>query len=432
MINRRLNNIYSHLINMNSNNTVSKSFSTSLTSSSSSTTTLSPTKRSKSTTTDNQEEEVIQTKHSNTTVEVTLNRPSKFNALNLDMVRTMHPWWDHYLSKKSPIKCIIMDGAGEKAFCAGGDVAAIQQQVLNPSLGTLPSDFFYEEYQLNYKIATSYEHHGVIQVSLWDGVTMGGGVGLSVHGKFRVATERALFAMPETGIGLFPDVGGTYELSRLRGGIPMGLYLALTGIRLGAEDCVWSGLATHYVPSSNIPDLKQAIINLGDDSGDVEKVEKVIIDISNNAQPPTEGKNNIPKLAPHLAEIERCFSAPTPELILIQLDREGKESEWAVKTAAILRKMSPTSVKITMEAVIRASAPEFTIGQALMNEYRLSQRFMRPQPHSDFTEGIRAVLVDKTHDPKWKPETLEEIDEDIVEEFFSPLDKNHLRGELML
>lgn len=163
-------------------------------------------------------------------VEVLLNRPSKFNALNLSMVRVLSPLYDKWTSGDSVVDCVYMHGAGGKAFCAGGDVAEIREQVL--SKGSLQHDFFFEEYQLNHKIATAFERRNLVQVSVWDGVTMGGGVGLSLHGRVRIATENTLFAMPECGIGLFPDVGGTFALSRLRVSCAVGMYIALTGCRL--------------------------------------------------------------------------------------------------------------------------------------------------------------------------------------------------------
>ena len=176
-----------------------------------------------------QDEDEVKIIESESFAEVLLNRPSKFNALSIGMVRTLNPMYDKWLSGGSPINCIYMHGAGTKAFCAGGDVAEIREQVI--SGGPLPQDFFFEEYQLNHKIATAFEQ-AVVQVSVWDGVTMGGGVGLSLHGKIRIATENTLFAMPECGIGLFPDVGGTYALSRLTASRAVGLYIALTGCRL--------------------------------------------------------------------------------------------------------------------------------------------------------------------------------------------------------
>jgi enoyl-CoA hydratase/carnithine racemase len=177
---------------------------------------------------------------------ISLDRPQKLNALDLPMIRQLRNVYDEWVVKPTAVKVVLMEGSGGKAFCAGGDVAAVQKECI--AGGSLPSDFFYEEYQLNDIIATMFDRRGIVQIAVWDGITMGGGVGLSVHGKFRVATEHTVFAKPETAIGLFPDVGGTHVLSRVRGGMAVGLYIGLTGVRLGAADCLATGLATHYIP----------------------------------------------------------------------------------------------------------------------------------------------------------------------------------------
>jgi enoyl-CoA hydratase/carnithine racemase len=339
-----------------------------------------------------------------------------------------------------------MEGAGEKAFCAGGDVAQIQAEVISVlkdggdetsfSVESRAVNFFYEEYQLNYLIATAFERANITQISLWNGITMGGGVGLSLHGKYRVATERTLFAMPETGIGLFPDVGGTFALSRLRLGGSMeptrsiGVYLALTGTRLRAADCLFAGLATHFVSTAKLVELKKELSKIS--SNDAQKPAMVESIISSFSTPyeaiPDKDKTIV--IEPFVAEIEKCFKFGTVEEIIAALTKEN--NEWAKKTLETLRKMSPLSLKVTLEAIIRASDPATTIGDALRIEYRLSQRFMRLQPHSDFTEGIRAVLVDKDNKPKWNPSTIEAVSEDVVNEFFKPLNKKHPRGELEL
>jgi enoyl-CoA hydratase/carnithine racemase len=192
----------------------------------------------------------------------------------MPMIRQLRTVYNEWVVKPTAVKVILMEGAGDKAFCAGGDVAAVQRECI--AGGTLPADFFFEEYELNNIIATMFDRRGVVQIAIWDGITMGGGVGLSVHGKFRVATEHTVFAkpgtqcvilravrcmprammngnMPETAIGLFPDVGGTHVLSRVCGGLPVGLYIGLTGVRLGAADCLATGLATHYIPRCSGP-----------------------------------------------------------------------------------------------------------------------------------------------------------------------------------
>jgi len=351
-----------------------------------------------------------------------LNRPDKLNSLSLPMIRGLRKCYDAALSVKE-VKCIVMDGTG-RAFCAGGDVAAVQQQAL--SGGSLPYDFFYEEYQLNNIIATMHERHGVPQVALWDGITMGGGVGLSVHGRFRVCTEKTLFAKPETKIGLFPDVGGTHVLARVHGGMPVGLLIGLTGLRLRAADCLWSGLATHYLPSAKLPELRKRLAAMSpSDVGDAGKIDSLLMELRGGAQPDTAKA----ELQAHEATIMRCFSTTRAEEILQNLDAEESDQAWAQKIAATLRSMSPMSVKLTMEGMKRSA--RLTITETLRMEYRMCQRcVLRAQPQSDFYEGIRAVLIDKDNKPAYNPAALEAVSEAAVESFFAPLENSHPRGEL--
>mmetsp|Transcript_34613 Transcript_34613/g.42678 ORF Transcript_34613/g.42678 Transcript_34613/m.42678 type:complete len:344 (+) Transcript_34613:1-1032(+) len=343
------------------------------------------------------------------------------------MVRSLSPIYSNWILPESAVKCILMEGAGEKAFCAGGDVADVRTQLLEG--GSLPQDFFYEEYQLNHKIATAYGEKGIIQISVWDGVTMGGGVGLSLHGKIRVATEKTLFAMPETGIGLFPDVGGTFALSRLKVKPAIGKYLALTGARLNAFDCMHVGLTTHYLPSEKVPVLRSVLEGLNEDAGKITKIKEVLEELRGNNSPPNPEKSVV---VPHEECINKCFSQQRLEDVYLALETHNDNRDWAERTLKTLQSMSPISLKVTFEALKRHAGKHVTIGDALRDEYRLSQRFMRLQPHSDFVEGIRAVLVDKDHSPKWSHKTIDDVSEDDVDEFFEPLESNHPRGELQL
>jgi enoyl-CoA hydratase/carnithine racemase len=356
---------------------------------------------------------------------VTLNRPKKLNALDMEMVRQLRDVYDGWvLAADSPVKCIVLDGAGGKAFCAGGDMASVQ--IASIAGESLPQDFFFEEYQLNNIIATMFERQGIPQIALWDGITMGGGVGLSVHGRFRVATEKTLWAMPETGIGLFPDVGGTYMLSRVTGGLPVGLYIGLTGARLGAADCIDSGLATHYIPQSRLGLLHQELVAMGEGAADDTKIESILDALRAGEEPSTDKA----LLKPNADAIQRCFSGSTAEEIVSNL--ESEPGEWAAKTLIDLKRMSPTSIKVTMEACALHAGSECTISDALSMEYRISQRCMRPQPHSDFYEGIRAVLIDKDQEPVWDPAAFEKVGLAAVTAYFAPLETTHPRGELAL
>nr|XP_022313161.1 3-hydroxyisobutyryl-CoA hydrolase, mitochondrial-like isoform X1 [Crassostrea virginica] len=331
---------------------------------------------------------------------ITLNRPKVLNSLNLSMIRKIYPKltaWEN----DPHTTMVIIKGAGDKAFCAGGDIRAVTEA---GKVGDrLSQDFFKEEYMLNNKIGT-YE---IPYVALIDGITMGGGVGLSVHGMFRVATERTLFAMPETAIGLFPDVGGGYFLPRLGG--KLGVYLALSGFRLKGRDVLKAGVATHFVQSDKIQDLEKSLLALENarpqDIGEVlAQYQALSTDI-----PDTDFV-----LEPHLEEINRLFNGNTVEEIVENLKTDG--SEWATKQLNTLSKMSPTSMKITLRQILEAET--MTLQDVLVMEYRLSQRCVEDH---DFYEGVRALLVDKDQSPKWNPSTLEKVTPQKVDWYFSPL-----------
>ncbi len=327
---------------------------------------------------------------------VTLNRPEALNALTLAMVRSL----DARLADcaaDAAVRIIVIQGAGERAFCAGGDVRALYDAGL--SGGDLPAVFYREEYVLNHFI------HGLDKpfVALMDGIVMGGGVGVSVHGSHRVATERTLFAMPETGIGLFPDVGGSYFLPRLPGAI--GMYLALTGARLGAADCLYAGIATHCVASPRLDELRDALTRHG--AGDARAgVDRAL-----------GGLHRDPGAAPlaaHRDAIDRCFAAASVAEIIAGL--EAERTDWAVKQLEALGAKSPTSLKVTVRQ-IRAGAG-IGFAEVLRMEYRLTQACMAGH---DFYEGVRAAVIDKDRRPKWRPARLDQVTEAAVDAYFAPL-----------
>ncbi len=326
---------------------------------------------------------------------VAFTRPQALNALTLAMIRAYAPTLAEW-AKDPGVRQIVQWGEGGKAFCAGGDVRAVCEAGLAAKRGgkadPLVRDFFFEEYRLNRQLARFPKPI----VSLIDGICMGGGVGLSVHGRYRVATEKTLFAMPESAIGLFPDVGGSYFLPRLPG--RMGLFLGLTGERLKAADLMRLGIATHYVESAKLPDLVKALEN--------EAAEAVL--------PRFHGDPGPAPIVAHAARIDACFAAPTVEGILASLDKDG--SEWAAKLAARLRKMSPTSLKISLRQVAKGEG--LSIEDALRMEFRMVMRCMAAD---DFYEGIRAVLIDKDHAPRWSPAGLDEVTEAAVARYFAPL-----------
>ena len=329
---------------------------------------------------------------------ITLHRPKALNALNLTMIRIIHPVlkaWEN----DPEIGVIIMKGSGDKAFCAGGDVVAITSKG-EPS--ELSEQFFKEEYKLNFEIGNLNTPY----IAMIHGITMGGGVGLSVHGRYRVATEKTLFAMPETSIGLFPDVGGGFFLPRLQGSL--GIFLALTGNRLKGRDNYHAGVATHFVTTKELPYLKDQICNLENPS--VNSVGEIL----DSYHKKCDEENHKFSLQESLNSINEVFSADTVEGIFKGLEKDG--SEWALKQLEGLQKMSPISMKVTHRQLKEGRNLNFK--DVLEMEYRISQQCMKDR---DFYEGIRALLVDRDHNPKWNPSCVEDVSETMVESYFAHL-----------
>lgn len=235
---------------------------------------------------------------------------------------------------------------------------------------------------------------------------MGGGVGLSVHGKYRIATERTLYAMPETAIGLFPDVGGGYFLPRMAGNL--GIYLGLTGFRLKGRDVQKAGVATHYVDSSKLEELESDLSKCSN-STDIDKV------LERHSSMTTDSKEFV--LQPHLEQIESAFGKETVEEIVNALHADG--SEWAVSTLKLISKMSPASLKITLRQLHLGKT--MSLRECLQMEFRLAAHCCID---SDFKEGVRALLIDKDQQPKWRHETIEEVTQGYVNKFFAPLPDN--------
>lgn len=338
---------------------------------------------------------------------ITLNRPKALNALNMNMIRLMYPQLKKWETDKET-DIVIVKGAGGKAFCAGGDIRAVTEA---GKIGdALAKNFFREEYILNNTIGTYQKPY----VALIDGITMGGGVGLSVHGRFRVATEKTLFAMPETAIGLFPDVGGGYFLPRLQG--QLGLFLALTGFRLKGRDVQRAGVASHFVESQKIAALEKELMDLKTPS--IEDVSRVLDSYQKRSSLDAE-KPFV--LEQHIDLIDKLFQSNSVEGIVHNLKTDG--SPFAQKQAETLAKMSPTSLKITFKQL--QAGGTMSLQEVLVMEYRLSQACM--VKGGDFYEGVRAVLVDKDHSPKWSPSTLNEVSEQSVEDCFSSLGERDLK-----
>ncbi|MCB8820945.1 enoyl-CoA hydratase/isomerase family protein [Microvirga rosea] len=330
---------------------------------------------------------------------VTLHRPRALNALNLGMVREMMralESWEH----DPGVTRVVVTGAGEKAFCAGGDIRHLTE-LGKAGRREEALEFWREEYRLNALI----KRYGKPYVSLIDGIVMGGGVGVSLHGSHRVAGDRYLFAMPEVGIGFFPDVGATYALPRLPGAT--GMYIALTGERIRRADAVMLGLATHAVASGRIEELREALC-------DGAPVDEILGDraIFSEAAP----------LTAHRDLIDSCFSGESVEAVLERLDRKAQEgSDFAAGLAGAIRTKSPTSLKIAFEQVRRGRALDFT--DAMKTEFRIVSRIIGGQ---DFYEGVRATLIDKDGKPHWRPSSLDAVDKAAIDEYFANLGAGEL------
>lgn len=349
-------------------------------------------------------------------------RPKKLNSLSHPMVHELSARYAELGGLGA--RCVFLRGEG-RALCAGGDVVEVRESVLEANAVFL-AEYIFDIYRLDYSIATLHEREKIVQVALWDGIVMGAGVGLSIHSPIRIATEKTLFAMPETAIGLYPDVGTTSALSRLSAGMPVGLMIGLTGQRVGAADCLFAGLATHYCPSGQLDAVKLGVESLGDAASDVGAVSDVISSVAQGAVPDTSKavlENNV-------AAIEDCFGAgaDTAEEILARLEADG--GDFAAKVAATLKQRSPTSLKLALEGILRHR--DASLREAFNTEYIMTQWCMRPAPHSDLCEGIRAVLVDRDNAPQWEPARLEDVPQERVNGFFAPLPADHPKGELGL
>lgn len=328
---------------------------------------------------------------------LTLNRPKALNALTHDMCVAIYEQLEAW-ERDPDIKAVMVQGAGEKSFCAGGDIRAIYEARHDPKL--MIKRFFWDEYRLNQQIF----HYPQPYIALLDGITMGGGVGISILGSHRIATERFVFAMPETSIGFFPDVGGSYFLPRCPG--QTGIYLGLTGERIKAADAIYLGLVNHYVPSENMPGLIDAIAtsNLG---ADAPKTITAMIDAA-------RGHPGDPPLADHRNDIDYCFKFNTVEEILEALHH--RKNEWCKKIADLLLTKSPTSLKVTLKQL--RLGKNLSLDQCLQMEYRMVMRFLKGH---DLFEGVRAVIIDKDQQPKWNPSELNQITEAAVDAYFASL-----------
>lgn len=340
-----------------------------------------------------------------------LNRPKKLNSLNGSMIRKIIPRLVEW-EKSDMANVIVMKGAGEKALCAGGDVAALAQHNQEGAHGWKKSaDYFALEYKLDHYIATYSKPY----VAFMDGITMGGGVGLSIHAPFRIATERTVFAMPETTIGFFPDVGASFFLPRMNGSV--GTYLALTSDRLTGPNVFYSGIATHYLHSTSLPDLESRLAELRfrDDDALPRRLE-IINDTFEEFCTGLPHDQPMQLSGEVRAAIDRCFNKNNVADIIASLKEErGETEEWAQKQLDTMQKRSPTAVHVTLRQM--RVGGKWDIAEAFKKEFQIASKFM--QGH-DFTEGVTALLVRK-ETPKWQPESLEAIpaSDNVAKPFFN-------------
>lgn len=323
---------------------------------------------------------------------LTLNRPEALGALTTPMCRAMIEALLEWRGDAG-VGAIVIDHAGDRGFCAGGDIRTLAESAAGDGRAAL--EFFHTEYRLDHLISI-YEKP---VVTVMDGTVMGGGVGISLPARYRIATERTRFAMPETGIGLFPDVGAGWFLPKLHG--RTGLWLALTGARLGPADCELLGLATDVAPSAGLEELKAEIAR------EPDAIERILAQF--------EADPGRAPIAEHRDQIDRLFAGDSVEAIVAALQADG--SDWAKAQVAAMAPKSPLSAKAAFRLIAGGLAPA-SLADDLTTEYRLAARLALA---ADFREGVRAVIVEKDNAPKWRPGRLADVSEAMVDAVFAPL-----------
>ncbi|MBP0578320.1 enoyl-CoA hydratase/isomerase family protein [Labrys sp. LIt4] len=328
---------------------------------------------------------------------IRLNRPKAMNSLTRDMVHLIAPALDAF-EKDAAIAAVLLTGEGERGLCAGGDIRALYEGERTPN-GT-GAKFWRDEYRVNARIARFSKPY----LAVMDGITMGGGIGLSAHGAHRIVTERSRIAMPEVGIGFVPDVGGTWLLAHAPGEI--GTYLALTGETIGAADAIYAGLADLQIPLGSIPALIEALAQLTPGTGN----EAIRALLGKHAIRPEPAR-----LAEHRALIDQCFAGSSVETILQALDADG--SSFAMKARDIIASKSPTSLKLTFR-LVRLAREASGLEECLEREFAAAVAVA--QGH-DFYEGVRAAIIDKDRNPRWSPPSLAEVDDRDIEAWIQPV-----------
>lgn len=327
-----------------------------------------------------------------------LNRPAALNALDYDMIVYIRDVLNDY-DQKDDVGLVCFKGAGERSFCAGGDIKALYY--LGQENRDVADLYFYEEYRLN-RLIKNYKKP---VLSYMDGIVMGGGYGVGGPSRYRIVTDRTVFAMPEVNIGLFPDVGSMFSLTRCPG--KTGLYLALTGYQIKADDMLYCGLADYYVPCGAWEDCQRRLMALP--ASKTDELHDDVALILKSCHVPPEGTSVLEK---HRELIDRCFAADTVLEILERL--ESAKEQWAAETAAHIRSRCPKSVAVTFEHYRRACHQDFDTVTA--TDFTLVQSVLRD---TELYEGIRALLIDKDKTPRWNPDKLESVTDDMVSSYFS-------------
>lgn len=325
---------------------------------------------------------------------IRLNRPKAINALTLEMTRGIAAALDQFAADPE-VLLVLLEGAGERGLCAGGDIVGLYNSAR--AGGDLGKVFWREEYIVNARIA----HFAKPYVAFMDGLVMGGGVGLAAHGSHRIVTDKTKIAMPEVGIGFFPDVGGTYLLSRAPGQI--GTYFGLTGEIMGGADAILSGFADWYVLSHEWPGLR-ASLGEAPSGADADRVRGIIATTAATPEPGPAQRRQ--------AQIDALFGHDTIEAIFAALQGDG--SDFALATLKTLQTKSPTSLKVTLK-LLRQARGLATLEQCLVHEYRAALQVFVSH---DFVEGVRAAVIEKDRDPKWAPGSIGEVTPQIVDTYF--------------
>ncbi|TAH36570.1 MAG: enoyl-CoA hydratase/isomerase family protein [Alphaproteobacteria bacterium] len=321
---------------------------------------------------------------------IVLNRPTALNSLNLEMIQSIHEALDEW-SRDPNIVAVLIEGAGTRAFCSGGDIRLMHTKRGDFAFGY---EIFRSEYTLNHKI----HEYPKPYIAIMNGVTMGGGIGISVYGSHRIVVDSTKFAMPECAIGLFPDIGASWFLQKAPGKI--GIYHGLIGTPMNAADALYSGMATHYLTAEELHHFKHKLFS-------IREAKDVDVLLSGSGRPPME--SGLEKMR---QQIDDHFSYDSVEKIYRHLGR----SEWGKEIKAVMDRNSPTSMALTLEAFRRAAGK--SLREVLKTDLLLSQQCLR---RDEFYEGVRAAVIDKDRNPKWQPASITEVSEKEVAEFFKPI-----------